>query len=78
MIKTRVKVAMAALAMAAMMDENEPNVSKIKRESKTRSVLSEEEKMRKKGMKEFKYWDGTIWALNQKSADRKAKKKGWI
>ncbi len=42
------------------------------------SGKSNEEINKAKGMKEFNYPDGTIWARNKKNADRKAKNKGWI
>ena len=31
-----------------------------------------------KGLRPFIYGDNTIWAINQKNADRKAKKSGYI
>lgn len=31
-----------------------------------------------KGLTKFDYGSNSLWALNQKSADKKAKKKGWI
>lgn len=44
-------------------------------------ILSQEELVeiyKKKGLKEFFYDKGSIWAINQKNADRKAKNKNWI
>ena len=52
-------------------------------------VLSPEEKKRRKekamksisknnGLTEFKYGDKSVWALNKKNADRKAKAKGYL
>lgn len=32
----------------------------------------------RKGLSVFNYGENSIWALNKKSADKKAKKKGWI
>ena len=32
----------------------------------------------KRGLKEFIYGQGSIWARDQKNADRKAKNNGWI
>lgn len=29
------------------------------------------------GLTEFKYMEGSLWALNEKSANKKAKKRGW-
>jgi hypothetical protein len=31
-----------------------------------------------KGLKEFKYGSSSIWAINQKNADKKAKRNKWI
>ena len=31
-----------------------------------------------KELKEFEYSENKLWAINQKSADKKAKKRGWI
>lgn len=39
---------------------------------------SKEEINKAKGLKEFNYPDGTIWARDKKNADRKARNKGWI
>ena len=39
--------------------------------------LSEEQKAIKNGLKRFKYPNGCVYALNQKNADRKAKKLGY-
>lgn len=53
-----------------------------------RRPISEEDVLRKKeesqirnnkknGLKKFNFPEGTLWALNEKNAKRKAKKKGW-
>ena len=39
--------------------------------------LSEEQKHIKNGLKLFEYQNGHVYALNQKNADRKAKKLGY-
>lgn len=31
-----------------------------------------------KGMRKFFYGENSLWALNQKSADRKAQTRGWV
>lgn len=36
--------------------------------------LSEEQKQIKKGLKKFEYENGSVYALNQKNADKKARK----
>lgn len=37
-------------------------------------VMTEDERQLKKGLKKFEYLNGSVYALNQKNADRKAKK----
>lgn len=51
----------------------------------TTPPLSDEDKKRKqdeikrnKGLKEFLYSNGSVWAINQKTADKKAKKQNLI
>lgn len=51
----------------------------------TRKPLTEKEKQdieekinRRKGLTKFHYQNEHVWALNQKSADKKAKKKGLL
>lgn len=39
--------------------------------------MSEEEKMRKNGLKKFTYAGGDVYAINQANADKKAKKLGY-
>lgn len=55
------------------------------REKPKREPLSNKEKEAikarqntKRGLKEFKYGSKTVWAINEKVADKKAKKKGYI
>lgn len=43
-----------------------------------RRAMQEEEQNRNRGLTRFSYGENVVWALNQKVADRKAKKKGWI
>lgn len=51
---------------------------KISIEFRGVSKLSEEQKAIKKGLKLFEYPKGVVYALNQKNADRKAKKQNLI
>ena len=37
-----------------------------------------EERRKEQGLSEFVYGNNKIWALNQKSADKKAKRLNWI
>jgi hypothetical protein len=47
-------------------------------ERKNRIAKAEIERCKAQGLKEFFYGENRIFALNQKSADKKAKKKNWI
>ena len=47
-------------------------------EKARRKFLAKDSQMIKKGCKRFYYGEKFLYALNQKNADRKAKKKGWI
>ena len=67
-----------ALAMLSTQDGLYPELHK-KTEVRGRTNRSESERMRSKGLSEFCYANGNcLWALNQRSADKKARKKGWI
>lgn len=52
---------------------NKPFISKP-----TTTSMSDDMKMIKKGLTKFHYGDNIIWSLNQKNADKKAIKKGWV
>ena len=47
-------------------------------EYKKRIARAEIERAKANGLKEFFYGENRVWAINQKNADRKAKKKDWI
>ncbi len=47
-------------------------------ERKERINKAEIERCKAQGLKEFFYGENSLFALNQKSADKKAKKKNWI
>lgn len=48
-----------------------------KEEKERRLKAAELERNKMNGLKEFVYAEGSIWALNQKNADRKATKLGY-
>lgn len=48
------------------------------RRKSTIKNMSEEQKAIKSGLKKFEYHNGFVFALNQKNADKKAKKQGLI
>lgn len=71
-------------AMAAMGSNPTPNRRRVKskeeKEAENKKRLAEAEIERKKsnGLKEFFYGENSLFALNQKSADKKARKLNWI
>ncbi len=78
-------LAMYALAAVAM-DGNtgggnreiHPELKETEEELKKRLSKAEIERNKANGLKEFFYGENSVWALNQKTADKKAKKKGFI
>lgn len=55
--------------------ENEKPIEKFYPEKNPKEF---ENRMLQKGLNKFYYGDNFLFALNQKNADRKARKKGWI
>jgi hypothetical protein len=47
-------------------------------ERKARLAKAERDRYKSKGLTEFFYSKNSLWALNQKSADRKARQRHWI
>ena len=72
---------LAMMTMAMMGDSGghryiEPK--ETKEEQERRLAIAERERNIRNGLTEYHYANGSLWALNQTSADKKAKKKGWI
>lgn len=74
----------AAMASMFAAGINQPRGSKwddddseTKEEKERRLRDAELERKEKNGLKEFDYPEGSVWALNKKNADRKAKKLGY-
>ena len=73
---------LAALAMYGtetphgMRKHIEPKESEEER--KRRLAKAEIERNKANGLKEFFYGENSLWALNQKSADKKARKRHWL
>ena len=69
----------AALAMMGtphgMREYREPKESEEER--KRRLAKAEIERYKAQGLSEFFYGENSLWALNQKSADKKARKRHW-
>lgn len=47
-------------------------------EKKQRLAKAEIERNKANGLKEFFYGENSLWALNQKKADKKARSKHWL
>lgn len=59
-----------------MREYREPKESEEER--KLRLAKAERERYKAQGLKEFFYGENSLWALNQKSADRKARQRHWL
>lgn len=74
--------ALAAMAMSGDLGGNnreryiEPK--ETDEEKKQRLAKAEIERNKSNGLKEFFYGENSVWALNQKSADKKARKRHWL
>lgn len=72
----------AALAMTGaetpqgMREYREPKETEEERER--RLAKAEIERYKAQGLTEFFYGENSLWALNQKSADRKARQRNWL
>jgi hypothetical protein len=76
-----------SLMFASMSMANHNRSSKIREEylpkqteeEKKRRLKSIDVKINKaRGLTEFFYGDNSLWAINQKNADKKAKKNNWL
>jgi hypothetical protein len=78
------KSMLAMYAMAAAMGGGiqSPSSFRVVGESeedrKRRLNIAETERNEKNGLKKFFYGENSLWARDQKNADRKAKNKNWI
>ena len=74
--------ALAAMAMSGDLGGNnreryiEPK--ETNEEKKQRLAKAEIERAKSNGLKEFFYSENSVWALNKKNADRKARSKHWL
>jgi hypothetical protein len=72
-------LAFAALALSSGSNFGVTNVpEETDEEKKQRLAKAEIEKNKANGLKEFSYGENSLWALNKKSADNKARKRNWI
>lgn len=66
-------------ALAAMSENISPTESEnnlTDRDTRDLKDIAERKIKKRRGLTEFKYGSNSIWALNRKNADRKAKQKG--
>lgn len=80
-MSSKMKSLLGMYAMAAMSMADTPYHEPTKEEKKKQRVDDEIALHKKNGLKEFFYGEhgeNSLWALNQKTADKKAKKKGWL
>ena len=84
MSKMKAMIGMAAMMTALAYGGNSgtmPDLSEPKEteeERKRRLAKAEIERAKANGLKEFFYGENSLWALNQKSADKKARKRHWL
>lgn len=76
---------MSMFAALAMMGTETPHVMReyqepkeSEEERKLRLAKAEIERYKAQGLTEFFYGENSLWALNQKSADKKARKRHWL
>jgi hypothetical protein len=72
--------ALAAMAMSGDLgNKRERYIPKeTEEERKARLAKAERKRYKSQGLTEFFYGENSLWALNQKSADRKARNKGYL
>jgi len=80
MRKSMMGLMLGALAMSSQSNlHGWEELTKEEKESKKRRLVNSEiENKKTQGLKEFFYGENSLFALNKKNADRKAKAKGWI
>jgi hypothetical protein len=69
------------LAAAMAISEQQPTRLPEKEspeERKKRLIEAEKNRFKAQGLTEFFYGENSLWALNQKSADKKARLRQWI
>ncbi len=62
-------------------ESDEDRIKRLKRDAEHKKrILAQQEADRNKakGLRQFFYGPNSLWALNQKSADKKAKRNNWI
>ena len=75
--------ALTMMAMSADLGGNNPRGRYIEpketdEEKKQRLAKAKIERNKANGLKEFFYGENSVWAINQKNADKKARSKHWL
>ena len=74
--------ALAAMAMSRDLGgsnrERYIEPKETEEERKARLAKAEIERYKAQGLTEFFYGENSVWAINQKNADRKARSKHWL
>lgn len=68
----------AMLSAAAGYQGGVEVATETREERKKRLTEAQEHINKKKGLTKFYYGENSLWALNKKSADRKAQTRGWV
>lgn len=73
--------ALAAMAMSGDLGNKRERYiepEETEEERKARLAKAERERYKSQGLTEFFYGENSLWALNKKSADKKARKRNWL
>lgn len=80
-MKKRAGIFALAATMAGLTNDKDNGLNRVVPvrvyKTKDNDKFIEQRNLRR-GLKKFTYGQKTLWALNQKNADRKAKNNGWI
>lgn len=60
------------------LSNNEQPIEETEEQKQKRLAQAEIKQYKANGLTEFFYGENSVWALNQKTADKKAKKKGYL
>jgi len=69
---------LAAMVMSGDLGKRYIKPKETEEERKARLAKAERERYKSQGLTEFFYGENSLWALNKKSADKKARKRNWL
>lgn len=70
--------AMAMMGSPSWNKSQSEETAETEEERERRLKKAELERNKTNGLKEFKYGENSVWAINQKNADKKARKNNWL